>query len=89
MKKILIIVILAVLALGTSQFLLKHNRKVLDDLVRVTVEIWNVPPKSLPLQRQLWDETVKRFEALHPGVHIKGVEREYTPEEFITVMAGG
>jgi multiple sugar transport system substrate-binding protein len=89
MKKIIFIVILALLALGASQYVQRHNRKSIKDRLRVTLEVWNVPPKSLPQQRRIWDETVRRFEVLYPGIGVLGVERDYTPEEFITVMAGG
>jgi len=41
------------------------------------------------LDRQIWEESVKQFEMENPGIRIEGVEREYQPEEFITVMAGG
>ncbi len=89
MNKIIHLVILALLALGASQFILQHNRASLRDGIRVSIEVWDVPPRSLPLQRKLWEETVRRFEELHPEIRILGVERQYSPEEFITVMAGG
>ncbi len=89
MNKIIWVLLLAALALGLSQFLLRENHKVLQDKLVTHLTVWNMPPKSLPLDRQLWDETVARFEAANPDIKIEGVERDYQPEEFITVMAGG
>ncbi len=89
MKKIFILLLLALLVFGLSQFLMRRNQKDLQDKTLVHLTLWNVPPKSLPLDRQLWEETVQQFESENPGVKIEGVERDYQPEEFITVMAGG
>ncbi|HUO57704.1 MAG TPA: sugar ABC transporter substrate-binding protein [bacterium] len=89
MKKIFFLLLFALLALGLSQFLNQQNKKDLQDKTVVHLTLWNMPPKSLPLDRQIWEETVRQFESENPGIKIEGVEREYQPEEFITVMAGG
>lgn len=89
MKSLVNLILLAILFLALSQYVLHHNRRVAREGIRVTLEVWDVPPKSLPRQRQLWDETVRRFEEQHPDIRILGLERRYSPEEFITVMAGG
>ena len=89
MKKIFILLFLTLMVFGLSQFLMRQNKKDLQDKTVVHLTLWNVPPKSLPLDRQLWEETVQQFEHLNPGIKIEGVEREYQPEEFVTVMAGG
>lgn len=89
MKKIFILFLLAILVFGLSQFLMRENQRSLQDKTVVHLMMWNVPPKSLPLDRQIWEETVSRFEAANPDIKIDGVERDYQPEEFVTVMAGG
>ncbi len=89
MRWFLTLVALAGLAFGFSQYLADQNHQTLLDKTIVHLHLWNVPPKSLPLDRQLWDETVERFEKANPGILVEGEEREYQPEEFITVMAGG
>lgn len=89
MKNFLFLVLLAGLAFGLSQFLFQKNQKPPQDPTVTQLTLWNVPPKSLPLDRQIWDETVQRFEQANPDIKVEGVEREYQPEEFVTVMAGG
>lgn len=89
MRNALLLVLLAALAYGLSQFLIREDHQMIQDQNTVHLTVWNMPPKSLPMDRQLWDETVERFEKENPGIRIDGVEREYQPEEFITVMAGG
>lgn len=88
MKNILLILLFAGLFFGLSQLFIEQNHQPPGD-GRVHLMMWNVPPKSLPLDRQLWEETVDRFQKDNPNIVIEGVEREYQPEEFITVMAGG
>lgn len=53
------------------------------------IEVWNKPPSRLVKERKLWEESVLRFENKYPGLKIKGVERQYSPQEFVTAMAGG
>jgi multiple sugar transport system substrate-binding protein len=92
MKKLFWICFFALAAYGLSQYLMLQNEQNLAENTKSSITqltLWNVPPKSLPLDRQLWEETVTRFEAQNPDIKIEGVEREYQPEEFITVMAGG
>ena len=89
MNKLLNLFLFAVLAFGLSQFLMRQNQRTLQEKTIIRLTMWNVPPKSLPLDRQIWEETVKEFEAANPGIKVEGVEREYRPEEFITVMALG
>ncbi len=89
MKNLFYIFLFALLAFGLSQFLMRQNEKDIQDKTVTHLTLWNVPPKSLPLDRQIWEETVKEFETQNPNIKVEGVEREYQPEEFITVMAGG
>src|SRR5581483_6231209 len=89
MKKLFYLLLLAGLFFALSQFFIYQNHQPPEDHSVVHLTLWNVPPKSLPLDRQIWDETVSRFEKENPNIVIEGVEREYQPEEFITVMAGG
>jgi ABC-type glycerol-3-phosphate transport system substrate-binding protein len=55
----------------------------------VAIEVWNKPPSRQTKELQLWKETVLRFEQEYPNIKIKGVEREFSPQEFVTAMAGG
>ena len=89
MKKILGLFLLAGLLFALSQFLMKRNHRDLMAGAKIHLTLWDKPPKSLPLDRELWEETVARFEKQNPGIQVEGVEREYRPEEFVTVMAGG
>lgn len=89
MKNLFLILLFAVLFLALGQFLLQENHKELEDKTVTHITVWNMPPKSLPLDRQLWEESVAEFEKANPDIKIEGVEREYQPEEFVTVMAGG
>jgi len=89
MKNLFILLLMAVLAFGLSQYLMEQNHKDLQDKTITRLTLWDVPPKSLPLDRQIWEETVARFEQANPDIKIEGEERQYQPEEFVTVMAGG
>src|SRR5580698_10589968 len=89
MKKLFYVALFAALFFVISQFLIQRNHAIAGEPSVIHLTMWNVPPKSLPLDRQLWEETVSRFEKDNPDIVIDGVEREYQPEEFITVMAGG
>jgi len=53
------------------------------------LEVWNKPPSRRIKERKLWKETVLRFEQENPDIKINGVEREFSPQEFVTAMAGG
>jgi ABC-type glycerol-3-phosphate transport system substrate-binding protein len=51
--------------------------------------VWNMPTEADVLYRQVWDENMDSFEADNPGVKIRGISREYKPQEFVSVMASG
>ncbi len=53
------------------------------------LEVWNKPPSRQVKELKLWKESILRFEQENPGIKIKGVERQYSPQEFVTAMAGG
>lgn len=55
----------------------------------LVLEVWNKPPSRLVKERKLWEESILQFEQKHPGIKVRGVERQYAPQEFITAMAGG
>jgi len=55
----------------------------------VILNVWNMPTEADKLQRQIWDEEVKNFEAFNNTVKINGIAREYKPQEFVSVMASG
>lgn len=55
----------------------------------IELSVWNMPPESDRLYRQLWNEATQNFERMNPGVKIKGISREYKPQEFVSVMASG
>ena len=87
MRNIVLIILLAVVLFGLNRFLVRQNEQNLKDKTVVRLTLWNVPPKSLPNDRLIWEETRARFETENTNIKIEGVEREYRPEEFITVMA--
>ncbi len=53
------------------------------------LSVWNMPPDSDKFYRQLWNEATQSFERMNPGVKIRGISREYKPQEFVSVMASG
>jgi ABC-type glycerol-3-phosphate transport system substrate-binding protein len=55
----------------------------------VVLEVWNKPPSRQVKELKLWKETVLRFEQENPDIRIRGVEREFLPQDFVTAMAGG
>jgi ABC-type glycerol-3-phosphate transport system substrate-binding protein len=55
----------------------------------LVLEVWNKPHSRQEKELKLWKETVLRFEQINPEIKIKGVEREFSPQEFVTAMAGG
>ncbi len=55
----------------------------------LVLEVWNKPPSRQVKELKLWKESVLRFEHENPGIKIRGVERQYSPQEFVTAMAGG
>jgi len=55
----------------------------------VELVVWDMPPDADKLQRQIWDEGIEKFNTIYPKVKIKGISREYKPQEFVSVMASG
>jgi ABC-type glycerol-3-phosphate transport system substrate-binding protein len=55
----------------------------------VVLEVWNKPPSRQVKELKLWKETVLRFEQENPDIRIRGIEREFLPQDFVTAMAGG
>lgn len=53
------------------------------------LSVWNMPPDSDANYKKLWVESTGYFEQDNPGVKIKGISREYKPQEFVSVMASG
>ncbi len=53
------------------------------------IVVWNMPTEADTLQKKVWDEEVKAFETANPGVKVRGISREYKPQEFVSVMASG
>ena len=51
--------------------------------------VWNMPTGADIQYRELWDESVKDFQVRNPRIRIKGISREFTPQEFVSVMASG
>lgn len=89
MRNLLIIFLTAGALFGLSQYLFQASRQSVEDRTTVRLTLWNEPPQSLPLDRKLWEEEVAQFEAQNKDIRIDGLEREYQPEEFVTVMSGG
>lgn len=89
MKRFFFLLLGSLTALALSRLLMVHHDQFLRDHTRLAFTTWNVPPASLPKERKIWDETIQRFTASHPGVRVDGFERDYHPAEFISAMAGG
>ena len=51
--------------------------------------VWNMPSPADKNQLDVWDSESETFEKMFPGVKIKGISREYKPQEFVSVMASG
>jgi ABC-type glycerol-3-phosphate transport system substrate-binding protein len=58
-----------------------------NDIIELVV--WDMPSEADKMQRQLWDEGIENFNTIYPKVKIKGISREYKPQEFVSVMASG
>ena len=55
----------------------------------MVIEVWNKPPSRQVKEAKLWKEAALRFEQENPEIKINGIQREYSPQEFVTAMAGG
>ncbi len=55
----------------------------------LVLEVWNKPPSRQVKERKLWEETVLRFEQENPDIKVNGLELRFSPQEFVTAMAGG
>ncbi|MEW6517548.1 MAG: sugar ABC transporter substrate-binding protein [candidate division FCPU426 bacterium] len=55
----------------------------------LTLQVWNKPPSRQEKEAQLWKENILRFEQEEPDIKINSIEREFSPQEFVTAMAGG
>ncbi|MFP4466967.1 MAG: ABC transporter substrate-binding protein [Candidatus Goldiibacteriota bacterium] len=51
--------------------------------------VWNMPSEAEEQYRKLWNENVRNFQVRHPNIRIRGISREYKPQEFVSVMASG
>jgi ABC-type glycerol-3-phosphate transport system substrate-binding protein len=91
LRKIAGIVFLAGLAVFMFTVWLRNYYVVSNDSPNgeMVLEVWNKPPSRQVKELQLWKETVLRFEQDNPNIKIKGVEREFLPQDFVTAMAGG
>ncbi|HRU38980.1 MAG TPA: sugar ABC transporter substrate-binding protein [Candidatus Goldiibacteriota bacterium] len=54
-----------------------------------SMDVWNMPPKADAQQRQVWEEEVKGFNVFYPSIEVRGIPREYKPQEFVSAMASG
>jgi ABC-type glycerol-3-phosphate transport system substrate-binding protein len=81
LKKALVLLLLIA---GVSAFAFAS-----DTADETTLTVWNMPSASDKLHKQLWDEETSYFEKMNPGVSVKGISREYKPQEFVSVMASG
>jgi|GEM_PF-713340 len=90
LKKIAWIVLNTCLALFMISVWLQ-NYYFVSDIPRtgLVLEVWNKPHSRQAKELKLWKETKLRFEQAYPDIKIKGVEREFSPQEFVTAMAGG
>ncbi|MBN1594853.1 sugar ABC transporter substrate-binding protein [candidate division FCPU426 bacterium] len=82
------------LAFGLGIFMVAvwfQNYYFINEIPRegLVLEVWNKPPSRQVKEGKLWKETVLRFEQEYPHIKINSVEREFSPQEFVTAMAGG
>jgi multiple sugar transport system substrate-binding protein len=56
---------------------------------QVDLYTWNMPAAADKMQRQVWEEEVNGFSTFYPNVKIHGISREYSPQEFVSVMSSG
>jgi ABC-type glycerol-3-phosphate transport system substrate-binding protein len=91
LRKILGIIFLAGLAMFMFVVWLQNYYVVSNEASNggLVLEVWNKPPSRQVKELQLWKETVLRFEQENPHIKIRGVEREFLPQDFVTAMAGG
>ncbi|NTV52195.1 MAG: sugar ABC transporter substrate-binding protein [Candidatus Firestonebacteria bacterium] len=91
LRKIAGIVFLIVLAAFMLVVWLQNYYMVSSDAPGdgLVLEVWNKPSSRQVKELQIWKETILRFEQENPGIKIKGVEREFLPQDFVTAMAGG
>src|SRR5258708_39776655 len=83
------LIIVGFLLLGLKDYVDSQSEAGVLELV-----VWNQPPDSQPLEKELWLETAKGFENDYYAktkirVKIKPISREYIQTQFVTVMAGG
>jgi multiple sugar transport system substrate-binding protein len=78
------LIIAALFILFTAQFVCSQDG---DGAVELTV--WNMPSSADSLQLKVWQEETDTFEKMYPGVTVKGISREFKPQEFVSVMASG
>jgi ABC-type glycerol-3-phosphate transport system substrate-binding protein len=60
-----------------------------DDRAENVLTVWNMPSAADKNQLDVWNSESDTFEKMFPGVKIKGISREYKPQEFVSVMASG
>ncbi|MBN2754826.1 MAG: sugar ABC transporter substrate-binding protein [Candidatus Goldbacteria bacterium] len=51
--------------------------------------VWNMPADADTLQKKVWNEGIKSFESNNLDIKVRGISREYKPQEFVSVMASG
>jgi ABC-type glycerol-3-phosphate transport system substrate-binding protein len=60
-----------------------------DENASTVLTVWNMPSAADKNQLDVWGSETETFEKMFPGVKIKGISREYKPQEFVSVMASG
>ncbi|PKL91802.1 MAG: hypothetical protein CVV21_07180 [Candidatus Goldiibacteriota bacterium HGW-Goldbacteria-1] len=53
------------------------------------ITVWNMPADADTLQKKVWNEGIKSFENNNADIKVRGISREYKPQEFVSVMASG
>lgn len=53
------------------------------------ITVWNMPADADTLQKKVWNEGIKSFENNNLDIKVRGISREYKPQEFVSVMASG
>ncbi|MET4926767.1 extracellular solute-binding protein [Streptomyces sp. PSRA5] len=55
----------------------------------VTISVNDMPPKTQPVDRKIFEQDVKAFEKAHPKIRIEPHEGQMDPKTFAAKLAGG
>ncbi|NUR88162.1 MAG: extracellular solute-binding protein [Nonomuraea sp.] len=85
---LLLVAALGLSACGTTN---EPSKSTAAGAAPVTITVACQPPKSVPKERQAWDDDVATFMKAHPGVTVKSTDQQpcFDPKTFGPKLAGG